>query len=214
MNTHIKNASQETLDKVSAEYESTLNIPENKQVPQWILMPVGLIGSGKTTVVKQFAKHFGLIRISTDDVRERLKHRGYSYEGARDITQGLLKKYLNLGYSVAIDANTGSLAGIEYNKKTATSFPHVYQIFIHINPPEKFIINKLKNYKHTWLFNDGEHAVQHFHKNKNNFFLPNLPFVFEFDTSKDNLASQINEAVIIIKKHLMKCSSNSSTALS
>jgi len=35
-------------------------------------------------------------------------------------------------------------------------------IWIHTNPPEEFIIKKLKNYKHTWLFEDGDQAVQNY----------------------------------------------------
>lgn len=165
-------------------------------------MPVGLIGAGKTTVIKPLSERLGLIRISTDEVRQRLKERNYSYEGCRDITHELSKKYLGLGYSIAIDGNTGSKAGIEYNEKTATTFPHVRQLFIYINPPEAFIINKLKNYHHSWLFKDSEHAVMSFYENKKNFSLPNLPFVYEFDTSRDDLEKQIDEAVTAIKKVL------------
>ena len=143
--------------------------------------------------------------------RQKLRERGYSYEGCRDIIHVLSKKYLDLGYSLAIDANTGSKAGIEYNEKTAKAFPNVRQIFIYVNPPEEFIVNKLKNYEHTWLFKDGEHAVQNFYENKKNFSRPNLPFVYEFDTSRNDLTAQIDEAVVAIKKVLKEQDESNAT---
>lgn len=195
-------APKEILGEVEREYKKTLVVPEAKLSPQWMLMPVGLIGSGKTTVVKPLAKHFGLIRISTDEVREQLKRRGYTYEGARDITHNVSKKYLKLGYSIAIDGNTGSVNGIKYNKKTSEAFPQVRQLFIHINPPDEFVINKLKGYHHTWLFKDGSHAVEKFLANKKDFILPNLPFVYTFDTSKENLSRQLDEGIKAIEAAL------------
>lgn len=198
----LNNAPPEVLEEVKKEYEQTLIIPDRKPSPQWMLMPVGLVGAGKTTVVKPLARHFGLIRISTDEIREQLKRRGYSYEGAREMTHEIQKKYLELGYSVAIDANTGSPHGLEFNKKTKEAFPQVRQIFIHINPPEEFIINKLENYRHTWLFKDAEHAVERFNFHKEKFSLPDLPFVYTFDPSRDDLPKQLEEGIQAIEKTL------------
>lgn len=187
-------APEEVLREIEKEYEKTLLIPDTKPSPQWMLMPVGLIGSGKTTVVRPLAERLGLVRVSTDEIRQKLKYRGYSYEGARDIAHSLTKKYLGLGYSIAIDGNTGSATGLEYNKKTKEAFPQVRQLFIHIKPPDEFILNKLKNYNHTWLFKDGTHAVENFLINKKSFVLPDLPFVYTFDTSKENLSLQLEES--------------------
>jgi len=197
-----RNAPEEVLEEVAREYKQTLIIPKHKSSPQWMLMPVGLVGAGKTTVVKPLAEHFGLIRISTDDIRERLKRRGYTYEGAREMTHKLQKKYLELGYSLALDANTGSTFGLEFNKKTEEESPQVRQIFIHVNPPEEFIINKLKNYPHSWLFKDGEHAVERFNFHKKDFTLPNLPFVYTFDPSRDDFSEQLKQGIEAIKNSL------------
>jgi len=196
------NAPQEVLEDIQKEYEQTLVIPEHKPSSQWMLMPVGLVGAGKTTVVKPLANHFGLIRISADEIREQLKRCGYSYEGAREMTHEIQKKYLKLGYSVAIDANTGSEIGLEFNKKTKKAFPQVRQIFIHINPPEDFILNKLRNYHHTWLFKDSEHAIERFNFHKEKFLLPDLPFVYTFDTSRDDLPEQLKEGIKAIENSL------------
>ncbi len=198
----LNDAPEEVLEEVKDEYEKTLVIPNRKPSPQWMLMPVGLVGAGKTTVTKPLAEHFGLIRISTDEVREQLKRRGYSYEGAREIVHELQKKYLELGYSIAIDANTGSPHGLEFNKKTEEAFPQVRQLFIHINPSEEFIINKLKNYNHTWLFKDANHAIERFNFHKGQFKLPDLPFIYTFDTSRNDLPEQIERGVVAIEKVL------------
>ena len=200
----LPDASQEALREITEEYEKSLVIPAIKNKPQWILMPVGLIGAGKTTVVKPLAERLNLIRMSTDEVRKKLKEKGYSYARCRDIIHELSYKYLDLGYSIAIDGNTGSTAGIEYNAKTLKAFPDVQQIFIHINPPEEFIVNKLTNYKHSWLFKNSEHAIEKFYENKESFSKPDLLFVYEFDTSRSDLTAQLDEATAIIKKILEK----------
>jgi predicted kinase len=200
----VLNAPQEVLDEIANEYESTLLIPENKLSPQWMLMPVGLIGAGKTTVVRSLAERLNLIRLNTDDVREMLKRRNYSYEGARDVVLSLCKKYLSLGYSLALDANTGSKTGLEYNARSVEGSPHVRQLFVHINPPEEYIVNKLKSYHHTWLFRDSEHAVKSYLENKEAFSLPNLHFVYTFDPSREDLPRQIEEGAELLEAELHK----------
>ena len=196
------NAPKEILEAVTKECEESLVIPPTKNKPQWMLMPVGLVGAGKTTVVKPLCEHLGLVRLSTDEVRQKLKEKGYSYEGCRDIIRELAIKYLNLGYSLALDANTGSKTGMEYNEKLAKDFPNVHQVFVHVNPPEEFIVSKLKDREKTWLFRDADHAIKSFYENKQNFSLPDLPFVYEFDPSRSDLAKQIDEAVLAINKVL------------
>ena len=196
-----RNAPKEILEKVFQEYEKTLVIPIDKPLPQWILMPVGLMSSGKTTTVTLLADHFKLIRISTDEVRKRLKERGYSYEGCREIVYDMGQKYLKLGYSIAIDANTGSEEGVKYAQKTKEIFPSIPQIFIHVNPPVEFIVEKLQNYK-TWLFKSKEHAIERFYFHKNNLKLPDVPFVYTFDPSKGNFQEQIEEGIAAIENAL------------
>lgn len=198
----MHNAPKEILEEIEKEYENTLVIPIQKPPVQWILMPVGLIGTGKTTVVKPLAEKLNLVRISTDDIRQRLKARGYSYEGCHIIAQKLAIKYLKAGYSIAVDGNSGSKTGLADSQKAKELFPHVRQIFIHINPPEEFVINKLKNYPHTWLFRDADHAVENFLTNQKEFVLPSTHFVYTFDPSKENLSEQIEQGTLAIKQEL------------
>ncbi len=74
--TDAKNNSNLPDDKMSAIrrlYTSFLKIPEKKPLKQILLCPVGLVGAGKTTVLKPMAEKLNLIRVSTDELREMLK---------------------------------------------------------------------------------------------------------------------------------------------
>lgn len=195
-------APPEVLDAVGKEYEQSLIVPDRKPSVQWMLMPVGLIGAGKTTVVKPLAEQLCLVRLSTDDVRKLLRERGYSYEGCRDIIFALGQKYLGLGHSLALDANTGSVSGLAYNARAVEKFPKVRQLFIKVDPPDAFIIEKLRNYPHTWLFKSGEDAVASFYKNKADFAFPDLPYVYTFDTSRPDLSEQIGECARALEEAL------------
>jgi len=198
----LHNAPREVLEEIAREYEQTLVIPDTKSSPQWMLLSVGLIGSGKTTTVKPLAEHFGLMRICTDDIRERLKLHGYSFEGARDVAYELTKKYLELGYSLAIDANAGGKTGLEYNRKVKEAFPQIRQIFIHINTPEELIIKQIRNRKNSLIFRDAEEAIERFHFHKQNFTLPDLPYVYTFDPSRDDFPEQLAQCIGAIERRL------------
>jgi predicted kinase len=190
----LGDAPRGVLDQVAIEYERTIEVPGHIPSAQWMLMPVGLIGSGKTSVLRPLSTHFGLVRISTDEIRERLRAHGHSYAGCREIATALGKKYLDRGYSVAFDANNGSPTGLERMRRVHETFPDVPQIFINIDPPDEFIIEKLKHYRHTWLFENGEAAIAAFRKNKASFILPDLPFIYRFDTSRA-LEPQVQECI-------------------
>jgi shikimate kinase len=199
----LPDAPPEVLDEVAKEYEQTLVIPDHTHSPQWMLLPVGMVGSGKTTVVKALAEHFGLVRISTDGLRERLKNRGYSYEGARDISHDLTKKYLQLGHSVAIDANTGSKFGIEHARKIREAFPQVRYVYIHSNPPESFILANLRNSDKPWLYRDAQHAIDSFHVHKETYAVPDMPFVYTFDPARGDFTKQLSEGIAAIESFLL-----------
>lgn len=182
------------------EYERSLEIPSNLPKKQCILCPVGIVGAGKTTVLRPLAKKLGLVRISGDEIRKVLMEHKLGYDALVPIGMELGKKYLSLGYSLALDADAASArskAVIENAEKEFGAQP----IWIHINPPEEFILNKLRTYKHTWLFKDGEQAVQNYMLRKPLHADTSLyPFIYIFDTSKDNLPHQIDEAYALIAK--------------
>jgi hypothetical protein len=75
-------------------------------------------------------------------------------------------------------------------------------VWIHINPPENFILNKLNNYNHTWLFKDADEAVATYYRRKPLHQDLKLEFAYVFDTSKPDIQSQINTAVPLILKYV------------
>ncbi len=166
---------------------------------QFILCPVGIVGAGKTTVMKPLSERLSLVRISGDEIRKILKEHGLEYDAVVPIGAALSKKYLSQGYSLALDSDAASprsKAVIDNAEQEFGAIP----VWIHINPPEEFILNKLRTYKHTWLFKDADEAVANYKRRKNlHEDLEGIPFIYTFDTSQNNLESQIAEAAGLIK---------------
>ena len=191
----------ETLDEIQEKYERSLELPDIRPKKQYILCPIGAIGSGKTTVIKPLAKKLGLLRISADEIRKIMHDKNYSAEGhpGRDLAMKLIDKYVRDGYSIAIDSDCASK--IEMIKEESRKF-NLKVIWLHINPPEEFIINKLRNYRHTWLFENGEAAVEGYFSRKPLHENIDLPFLYTFDTSREDLDKQIEEAVDVIRREV------------
>ncbi len=65
--------------------------------------------------------------------------------------------------------------------------------WLHINPPEDFILHKLRTYKHTWLFKDGDEAVENYLRQKERRAKEDTQFNFfaSIDTSASDLSEQI-----------------------
>lgn len=187
-------------EEIKEIYRSQIRIPEVKPKPQFLLCPVGLVAAGKTTVVKPLAEKLNLVRVSNDEIGQILKQRGFNFQAVKDISYDLIKEFVEKGYSVAIDGNCGSEDSV--NKiKEAQKEHNLKIIWLRVKPPEEFIINKLKNYKHTWLFKDGNEAVEAYFKYKEkygDFENLDIHYTYTFDTSKPNLNDQIREAYEII----------------
>jgi len=192
---------EEKIAKIKEIHEKSLWVPEEKPQKQMLLCVVGLIGGGKTTVLEPLSKRLNLVRMSTDEIRKLLKEHGLGYGSAQEINVDLVRKYLNNGYSVAIDGDSVTDRSRKLIEETGEKYV-VKIVWIHVNPPEEFIINKLKNYKHTWLFRDAEHAVENYMGRKQLHEKLNLPFVYTFDPSKEDLEKQIEEAASIIERHV------------
>ncbi len=180
------------------EYTRTVAIPDPKG-EQFLLCPVGLVGSGKTTVIKPLAEKLGLVRISTDEIRKALKERGFSYKRTEDIAFAAADFFLDKEYGIAIDADCVRLDKRERIEERAARL-QIPIIWIHINPPEEFIMNKLKNYPHTWLFKNAEEAIENYKARKSLHKELHFNFTYTFDTSRSDLEEQIKEATDIIRR--------------
>lgn len=198
----IKNKSNlpdNEMERIMAEYELKLEIPKEKLERQIMICPVGIIGAGKTTVIKPLSKKLNLLCISIDGIRELLKENNYDYERAKEIVVRLAEKYIKKNFSIGLNTDCVSEESQRYIRQFKDKY-NVKVFWIHINPPEEFIINKLRNYKHTWLFKNAEHAVGAYKRRKAAHKNLNFPFIYTFDPSRDDLENQIDEVISIIKK--------------
>jgi len=198
-----KYLSQRNIGGIKKIYEKSLIMPKEKSKPQFFVCPIGLIGAGKTTILKPLSQRLSLLRITTDDIRKILKKRGYDFKAATEIAFDTIRKYAKQGYSIAIDADCARSAKRKRIKKLAEEVGAKI-IWIHINPSEEYIVNKLKNFKHTWLFKDADDAIKNYFVRKPLHKNIKIKFLYTFDPSQPNVKKQISEAVFLIRAELKK----------
>lgn len=189
--------SDEEMHEIIEEYEGALEFPSLKPTPPFVVCPVGLVGAGKTMVIKPLSKNLHLLRISTDEIRLLLKTHGHGFERTREIALLLVQKYLTQGYSLGIDAD-GAGSTQETLKKLKNHFPHLAVYWIHIAPPESYHLAQLRQYQPKGLFRDAAHAEQEYWRRKPLHEHLTMPFIYTFDPSQSNLEEQIKEAGIKI----------------
>lgn len=199
MNDPIKKALHESVEGnelsdrdaawIYAIFKKSIVLPAFKPKKQVILAPVGLVGAGKSTVVIPLSEKLSLVRVSNDELRKLLQFHGFNYVRTRELTRRLIREFLKEGYSICIDSDSID-AIAEEEIRTCCQIFSATAIWIHINPPEAFIIHKLTHYKHTWLFRDAEHAlkVMNVRKLLHEEYLPHKKFYYVFDTSQDIVA--------------------------
>lgn len=198
---NMQRFSPEEVEKIKEEYVSQIVVPKNLSGTQYLLCPVGLVGAGKTTVVKPLAEKLGLVRISSDDIRKLLKDHGYDYEMTLEIAMRIAVDFLGQGYSLALDADCAGEKARQVISQAVQKFG-VKTVWIHINPPEEFILNKLRHYPHTWLFKDADDAIANYRARKPLHEKLDMPFVYVFDTSQSDLTRQLEEGARAIEKVL------------
>lgn len=189
------------LEKIVELYEQTLLVPPFKPSPQFYVIPVGLVGSGKTTILKPLAQRLHLLRISGDEIRKVIKENGGSLDDTWEIGHRLVHKYAAQGYSIAHDTDGATpktqqaiaLQAVQYRVKV---------VWVQVKPPEEFIIAKLKNHPPSWLFSGPEEALAAYYARKPLHKNLQLDFTYVFDTAAKNLDEQIDEAEQAIKKQV------------
>lgn len=179
-------------------YKKQITFPDQKPERKFFLCPIGLVGAGKTTVIKPLAERLHLLRISTDEIRKLLKEEGYNRVRTAELAFRLTREFAQDGYSIAVDGDCAGNNVTDAIKQSAKALG-AELFWIHINPPEHFIINKLTHFKHTWLFKDSADALASYDRRKPLHEKLDYPFIYTFDTSRENLSQQINEAASIIQ---------------
>lgn len=100
---------RETLTQKEQDAESTfktgLTVQKRKTKEPIIVVMIGLVGSGKTSVARELAKHIGATVIEGDDIRVELRKRGERFERARAIAENVAIDIVCQGGNVILDSD-------------------------------------------------------------------------------------------------------------
>lgn len=189
-------STEEILRRVTDEYRKTVELPESKPRVPYLLCPVGLVGAGKSTVIIPLAKRLSLVRISTDEIRRLIGERGEAWDRVPEAAYALVREFAFSGYAVAIDSDCAAFSEQIINEAEKYGLP---VFWIHIDPPEDFIIRKLTSYGHSWLFRDADEALATYRERKAFHEHLTMPFTFRLDPSRDDIRDQIEACARIIE---------------
>jgi predicted kinase len=184
---------------------SVERLPLNASRP-FCLCPVGNIGSGKSTVTRKIAVHFGLARVSGDEIRNLLRNEGYSLERMLDIAYETIRALFGEGRGVAIDSDCASLKVREVLTGLGEEFGYPL-VFVHVTAPEDVLLerNQLRDIERRDT--RGEGWVSGFNRRKplhEPQYIAGIGFVYRFDTSRTDISNQITEAISVIESELSK----------
>jgi len=87
------------------ELTKRFTFPRRKTKIPIVVAMIGLIGSGKSSVAREIAKHSGAIVIEGDYIRVALRKRGQSYESAREIAEHIAYDAVRRGSNVVLDSD-------------------------------------------------------------------------------------------------------------
>ncbi len=191
------------LQKLESEFKSQIYIPATKPERPFLICPVGLVGAGKTTVVKPLAEKFNLVRVSSDELRKLLKENGHDYSQIKDIGMRVINDFAHVGHGIVFDMDCGN----PLVKKFAEDLSKELDMpifFLHITAPEEFIFDKFIKHPPTWLADNPQIMIDNHLAQKETRLKENTHFdyFYEFDTSRSDLAEQIEECVQKIKEAL------------
>lgn len=164
-----------------------------------LICPIGLIGSGKTTITKKLARAFSLVRMSTDEIRAYLIKAGYNNERAIAVAQVVTEKLLEKRIGLVIDADCARVQIIKefLHKAQVLRMP---LIWIKIEVPEKIILARLSvnNKKRKYR---GPEAIQNYFERKKLHQNIDLPFVYIF---KNETPEKLKAQMVVAKQKIQK----------
>lgn len=185
-----------TLEDIEIELKNSLILPSVKNNTQFFLCPVGLNGSGKTTVIKVLTEKLHLLRLSTDELRRILKQNSLDFKHTKEISLKIASEFALKGYSIAFDMNCGTKETKDFLEYLANKIGAKI-IWININTPEEYIIEGLKNHHHlrSWLIEDLQKMIDNYYSQKEKRLKENLKFdfLYTFDNSRPDIKKQIDE---------------------
>jgi predicted kinase len=194
-----KNLTDDEIELFSESFEEeVLQIPKNTPIP-FILSPVGLIASGKTTTINALTQHFSLLKISSDEIRAFLRKHGYNFQRTVEIGVHLAIKYLKAGYGVAIDADIVAPHNCLAIEELAKKF-NVPLIYIHIKTSEKVILQRLREDNSDRDYK-GQEAIDRYFERKPLHEKILIEFDYVFNGAGD-FDQQLKEAIDVIEQKL------------
>jgi hypothetical protein len=112
------------------------------------------------------------------------------------------------GHGVAFDSNCGSPQAKALIEQRATKLGALV-FWLLVDPPEEYIINKLRSHPPTWLFENGEQAVERYYYRKATNPRAEFEFFYRFDPSKADLPQQVERCVALIRQEVERAKANS-----
>lgn len=96
-----------TSKEVAAQksFLAKLNVQKRKTEKPVIVAMIGLVGSGKSSVAQELARHIGATVINGDDVRVDLRKQNERYERARAIAENVALEVVAQGGNVILDSD-------------------------------------------------------------------------------------------------------------
>lgn len=84
---------------------ANLNITQRKTKKPVVVAMIGLVGSGKSAVAKEFVKHITATVIEGDTIRVFLRKEDEKYEGMRKIAENTMEEVIHKGGNVVLDSD-------------------------------------------------------------------------------------------------------------
>jgi predicted kinase len=169
---------------------------------KFFICPVGLLGSGKSTVLKQLESKLPFVRVSGDEIRELIYREDGDQRIAWQVGARVVQHYVELNLNIAHDTDCATPATIENVEHLAKEFG--YKIYwVHITTPVKFIENKLRNYPHTYLFRNADEAIARLHEREETHkSLPSLSFIHTVDVSSEGFHQEVDMLALKIRNNI------------
>jgi predicted kinase len=194
------------IEQLAAEFYNKLDKPSAmKAKPQFCICPIGLVGSGKTTVLKKIVEQLPAIRVSADEVREMLGTKGLPFDDAMYIADALCTRLKQEGYNLAHDGDFASPASRQLHAQANSTVPGIRELWIRIQAPDDVVLKNIRARGPGKLFQSTDQLVELYERRKALHAAPELneiPYLYIFDTSRPDLDDQVNEFVRRAKEQL------------
>jgi predicted kinase len=166
---------------------------------KFFICPVGVVGSGKTTVLRMLEQELRFVRVSGDEIRELLHSNNADPGVAWQIGAYTVDYYVQKGLNIAHDTDCATEATRDNISSLAES--EGYQLFwVRIVAPESFILSKLRNHEPSYLFRNSDEAIaRYYERMKLHRDLPDMDYLATVDTSRADLDDQVHRATHLIR---------------